>query len=94
VPSRHLLFDVTIQKSIERHIRRTSILRLLIQLYQEAFEMLTKSLFSFVDGGVESLEFEDSFSALTDVVTKLPSKALSPFNAPDGTVLVAFRSCF
>ena len=68
-------------------------LRLLIQLYEEAFEMLTKSLFSFVDGRVEGLYLEAPLRAVADVVTKLPGKSLGAFYPSDGTVLIAFERC-
>jgi hypothetical protein len=85
----HLLLNVAVQKSIERHTGRPRILRLLIQLHDEAFEMLTNSLLSFVDGRVEGLHLADSPAALDHVIAEFPGETLGSFHAANRTLLVA-----
>ena len=69
----HFFLDVAIQKSIERHTGRPGIFRLLIQLHDEAFEMLADSFLSLVDGLVEGLHLANSLAALDQVVVEFPS---------------------
>jgi len=51
----HIFFDVPIKERVESHVGRACVFRLLIQLHEETFEMLTKCLFIFLVRGVEGL---------------------------------------
>jgi hypothetical protein len=74
--SRQLFFDIAIEQCVERYVRQAGVCGLLVQLNQEAFEMLAKGLSSLVNRGVEGLSLQAPLSAFTDVVTELPGKSL------------------
>jgi hypothetical protein len=52
--------------------------------------MLPQSLFRFIDGSVEGLRLEVSFSAFAYVVAEFPGKAFGAFYAANRAVLIAF----
>ena len=60
---------VAVKKCIERHTGRARILRLLIELHDEVFEMLTNGLLSLVNGRVEGLHLAYSLGAINHVTS-------------------------
>jgi hypothetical protein len=60
----HLFCHVAVEQGTERHIDGTSMLGFVIELQDEAFQVLAQSPFGSVESSVEGLRLMDPLAAL------------------------------
>src|ERR1700678_2903993 len=85
---RHLLRDVAVEQSAERNAGRAGIFGFLVQLNDEALQMLPESFFGLVDRRIERLNLRFPLRPFHDVVAKLPGESLCPFHFSYRAVLI------
>lgn len=90
----HLFSDVAIEQRAERDVAGTGILGFVVQLQDEAFEVMPKSLFGFVESPVEGQRLMNPIVVLDGVVAILPHESPGSLDPPQRAVLVPLSRPF